>query len=118
MPGRDAGRVDVVADLRGDDHVVAASEDLGQDRLAEPVVAVDRCGIEERHARVEGGVHQAGLVVDLAPPVRRDRPRAESDLGDDELAAPEPAVPPEPEANGVTDPHAKESPAPPGPGFT
>src|SRR5437899_11893782 len=117
MPGRDAGRVDVVADLRGDDHVVAASEDLGQDRLAEPVVAVDRCGIEERHARVEGGVQKAGLVVDLAPPVRRDRPRAEPDLGDDELAAPKPAVPHEPEASGARIAPVKEAGPRRGPGF-
>src|SRR2546421_6406115 len=101
MPGRDAGRVDVVPDLCGDDHVVAAPEDLGQDRLAEPVVAVDRRSVEERHAGVEGGVHEPGLVVDLAPPVGRDRPRAEPDLGDDELAAPEPPVSHGAKASGV-----------------
>ncbi len=93
VPGRDARCVDVVADLRGDHHVVAPPEQVGEDRLAEAVVAVDRRGVEEGDAGVEGGVHETGLVVDLAPPVGRDRPRAEPDLGDDEVASSEPSIP-------------------------
>src|SRR5262249_13277012 len=92
VAGRDTGRVDVVADLRRDDHVVAPPEELGEDRLAEAVVAVHGRGVEEVDPDVEGGVHEAGLVVDLAPPIGRDGPGAEPDLRDFELATAEPLV--------------------------
>src|SRR5262249_57537728 len=92
MAGRDAGGVDVVSDLGRDDDVVAPPEQLGEDRLTEATVAVDRRRVEEVDARVQRGAHEAGLVVDPAPPVGRDRPRAEADLGDDEIARAEPSV--------------------------
>src|ERR1051325_8648526 len=84
----------VVAALRRDDDVVdVRAERGGEDRFTGAVVAVDGRGVEERDAGVERGVHERIGVVDLTPPLRRQRPRPEPDLRDDELRIPEPTKP-------------------------
>ena len=85
--------VDVVAALRGEHDLVALRlEHVGEQLLADAVLAVDGRGVDEVDAGVERGVQQALLVVDDAPPVTGERPDAEPDLGDLEVAPTEAAV--------------------------
>jgi hypothetical protein len=75
--------VEVVADLRGDDDLVALrGEGLGDELLA-VAVAVGVGGVEERDAEVVRLVHQRdGLALgEVAPPAGGDGPKAEADLG-------------------------------------
>ena len=78
--------LDVVADLRREHDVVARGEVVAQDRLARAVVAVDGRGVEEVDPRVERGLDHVVRIVGAAPPVGDERPGAEPDLGDDEIA--------------------------------
>ena len=93
LPGELAGRVDVVAALRGEHDLVAVRlQHVGEQRLPEAALAVDRRGVDEVDAGVERGVEQALLVLDDAPPVAGEGPDAEPDLGDLEVASTEAAV--------------------------
>jgi hypothetical protein len=94
LAGEHAGRVVLVAALRGEDDLVAVRlQDVREEGLTDPVVAVDRRGVDEVDARVERGVQQPLLVLDDAPPVAGDRPGAEADLRDLELALTEAPIP-------------------------
>ena len=93
LPGESPGRVDVVSALGGEDDVVAVRlQDVGEQRLADAVVAVDRRGVDEVDAGVERGVQHALGVVDATPPVAGQGPHAEADLGDLEIAPTEAAI--------------------------
>ena len=80
------GGIDVVTALRGEHDLVAVvGEETGEHGLARTFLAVDRRGVEERDPRLERGVDQPILVDDLTPPVAGKSPRAEANLGDDEI---------------------------------
>ena len=83
---------DVVADLGREHDVVARGEVGGEDRLARAVLAVHGRGVDEVDAGVERGRDHLVRVVGAAPPVGDERPGAEADLGDGQLAVPEAAV--------------------------
>ena len=95
--GRVLGEIErhAPAHLRGDEDLLATplAEELA-DYLLAPAVTVDVGGVDERHARVDGGVERAEAlrVVDLAPIGAADRPRAETDRADISTGLAEPAV--------------------------
>ena len=81
--------VDVVAELGGDDQVVApVAEDAGQDLLA-VAVAVGIGGVEEVDAQLHRVFQQGGAlgVLQPPPPVGGDGPDAEAHLGQDQIGA-------------------------------
>ena len=81
--------VEVVAELGGDDQVVAAvAEDFGQDFLA-VALAVGVGGVEEVDAQVEGVFEEGGALFlgDFAPPSGGDGPDAEAYCGKGEVGA-------------------------------
>ena len=75
--------VEVIAELGGDDHLVAAvAEDFSQDFLA-IALAVGIGGIEKVDARLQGIFQERGplLLGNLAPPGSSHGPNAEAHLG-------------------------------------
>src|SRR5207248_1973444 len=73
--------------------VVVAAHELADETLA-VAGAIDERGVDEVHAELEGaGQRRAGVVVATAAPHRAaDRPGAEADLREGELAVSEAAV--------------------------
>ena len=71
LAGELALGLDVVAALRGEHDLVALRlQHVGEQRLADAAVAVDRRGVDEVDAGVERGVEQSLLVVDDCPTSR------------------------------------------------
>ena len=67
-------------------------QDIGEQRLADTVIAVDRRGVDERDPGVEGSVQHPAGIVDTTPPVAGEGPYAEADLGHFEVAPTETSV--------------------------